>query len=179
VQRAVALEHVYDLVVEVVVVGRAPGRDVADELRRRRARHEQAEHPARRRFAGLDVVHADDGMPRAVRGQRIAHEHGQELQSVGLVDAPARACGDVHRGAGGQPGGLTADRCGRVAAQHVEHLVVGRGRFAAAGALEPEQALLELGASALGAEQHVLLVGLDAPAHRRPSVHLCQPSESG
>src|SRR5436305_4856014 len=78
---------------------------------------------------------------------------------------PARAGCAVHGCSGGEPRGLAGDRRGSVAAQHVEHLVVGRRGLAAAGALEAEQALLELGASALGPEQHVLLVGLDAPAH--------------
>ena len=102
VQRAVALEHVDDLVVLVEVVGRAADRDVADELGHRRAaelgRREQAELAARGRGRrSRRSSTATTAWRRAVGRQRVAHEHREQLEPVGVVDPPGGAAGDECR----------------------------------------------------------------------------------
>ena len=97
---AFAGEDVADLVVEVEVVRRAAGRDVADELRHRRAAvvgaREEVELAAGRRDAAL--ARADHGV-RRVGGERILDEHREDEELVRVVDAPRGAARDEGAGA--------------------------------------------------------------------------------
>ena len=94
VQRALALQDVDHLVVAVEVVGRAPGRDVADELRRRRAAELGVAgdelRPAVASPASTSST-SDHRVADAVRGKRIVDEDRQQLECVRAVDTPARS----------------------------------------------------------------------------------------
>ena len=79
-----------DLVVEVVVPRRLPGRDVADEHRRPRRpvvrAVEHLERPRSGRLARLDVVERDDRLGRAHRGVQVgagAERDAHALEAVG------------------------------------------------------------------------------------------------
>ena len=115
VQRAVALEHVDDLVVFVEVVGcaarRGCSRRTASPTRSRASGVASSRNWRPAVAAPLSTdVDRDDGVGRAVRRQRVADEDREQLEPVGLVDPPGRAVGDEGRRPGARARRLAADR---------------------------------------------------------------------
>jgi hypothetical protein len=74
----------------------------------------------------------------------VANEDGEHLEPVGVVDPPRRTVGDEGRCPGRKGGRLAAERATAAAREHVEDLVVGLIRMLVRGAVEAQNALLEL-----------------------------------
>ena len=168
VQAALALEHVEHLVVAVEVVGRAAGRDEADELRHRHAAdlrvEADAELPRRRRAQALLVREVDHRVGALGRRLGVEDEHRQELDAVVGVDRPRRAPADEDGRAGLDAVLVAADRDRRRAVQDVERLVGLRlDALARPAGLEREDSLRELLAAARLVEE-----AADAAPCRRP-----------
>ena len=169
VEGALAGEDVDDLVVAVEVVGRAPGRDVADELRHRRAAvlrlREQRELAAGRRRRRARRVAITAWL--AVAGQRLLDEHGEERRPSADSTLPRRPARDEDAGARLELVRLAADgrlpRCprGRRAPRRARR----RGRSPPAP-VEAQQALPELGNVKSGVTGSPVSLGLDAVLHR-------------
>ena len=81
---------------------------------------------AGRRCACLCLVDRDDRVGRAVRRQRVADEHRQHLEPVGVVDPPGRAAARRRPRSRAPSSTRSPPIAARAAAREdVEHLVVG------------------------------------------------------
>ncbi len=171
VQEALARDHVDNLVVGVAVVGRAPDRDLAHELRETGAADvgvdEQPERPA------------DAGLLVGLRGEAHGHAPGAEHRRIGVggrgsiddqrhqrlgpvvLDRVRLAGGDVGRGVGLElVMALTVEVERRRAGEHEQRLLVaGHGRALRAPDGKAHHALHQRGASARAIDRDA---GLDA-----------------
>ncbi len=129
VQTSRALEDVDHLVVAMEVVGRASGRDVADELRHRRAARVGAdperELTARGRRPLRHRLEVDDGVGRRRRtGSGSRNERPRAARARRRRRSPTRAPpADMDSGAGADIAPPTVDRHRTRAGKDVEHLV--------------------------------------------------------
>src|SRR5258708_22741137 len=82
-------------------------------------------------------------MRAPVRRERVAHEHREQDEVVGPLDAPPGSAGDVGGAAYGDGGGLSAERHGAASGQDVDHLIALVVAALVRHAVEAQQALLE------------------------------------
>ena len=101
-------------------------------------------------------------------------EDREELEAVGLVDAPGRSPPDEGGRARLEGRALPADRRRAGALEHVDDLVRLGVRERIGGSVEAQQPLVEL----RDREQLRLVAGRDHVLHGR-AAYLCQPAESG